>query len=229
MRFIEKTSSPASLETWKTTRKNGDQNCTYGDLSGQPQNDLKAQLLAEQKNLCCYCQQIISNPSSTIEHFLPQSQFKLHEVDYLNLHLACNYSRGLKGEHRYCDVSKENQLVINAILHPDCESFFRFSVNGEILPNDLVFKNFQDFKKNIGKLSNQNQAIVHMIAVLNLNSNDLVTKRKKTIKDLTKVIQSLDTIAKIDSYLTKEMSKENASRFPSLIKHYLILKRNKLN
>ena len=228
MRFIEKTSSPASLETWKTTRKNVGQSCTYGDLSGQPQNDLKAQLLTEQKNLCCYCQQKISNSSSTIEHFLPQSQFKLHEVDYLNLHLACNCSRGLKGEHRYCDVSKGNQLVVNAILHPECESFFRFA-NGEILPNDFTFKNFNEFKKNIAKLSVQNQAIVHMIAVLNLNSNDLVTKRKKTIKDLTKVIQSLDTVAKIDSYLTKEMAKENASRFPSLIKHYLILKRNKLN
>lgn len=229
MRFIEKTSSPASLETWKTTRKATGQSCTYGDLSGQPQTDLKTQLLLEQKNLCCYCQQIISNGSSTIEHFLPQAKFKLHEVDYLNLHLVCTCSRGLKGANRYCDVSKGNDLVVNAILHPDCESFFRFTANGEILPNDYTFKNFSDFKKNLGKLSIQNQAIVHMINVLNLNSIDLVTKRKKTTKDIFKVIDKLDTVVKIDAYLAKEDAKTSSSRFPSLIKYYLITKRSKMN
>lgn len=228
MRFIVKTSSPPTLEQWKIDRKAIGQSCTYGDLSGQPQTDLKTTLLTEQKSLCCYCQQVITNQSSTIEHFLPQAKFKLHEVDYLNLHLVCKCSRGLKANDTYCDVRKGNDLVINAILHPDCESFFRYTKNGEIIPNDSSYSNFEAFEKNLNKLTLKNQSIIHLIKVLNLNSPDLVAKRKKQTNDVLTLVRSLNTKAKVDAYIAKEDAKPKSIRFPSLIKYYLKIHRNKV-
>lgn len=228
MRVIDKTLSPATLDQWKTDRKAIGQSCTYDDLGGQPQQDLKTSLLLEQKSLCCYCQQVISNGSSTIEHFLPQAKFKLHEVEYLNLHLVCVCSRGLKGIKRYCDISKGNFLIVNAILHPDCESFFRYTKTGEILPKDTSFKNFTEFKNNLSKLTLVNQGLVHMLDVLNLNSDDLKTKRIKQTNDILKIIRSLNTRAKVDAYFVKEKAKLKSIRFPSLVKYYLKLHRTKL-
>jgi uncharacterized protein (TIGR02646 family) len=229
MRFIKKISSPPTLEHWKTVRKDAGQSCTYNDLGGQPQTDLKTTLLTEQKSLCCYCQQVITNQSSTIEHFLPQAKFKLHEVEYLNLHLVCKCSRGLKAKDTYCDVRKANDLVINAILHPDCESFFRYSKYGEILPNDLTYPNFKAFNKNLNKLTIQNQAIVHLIKVLNLNSPDLIVKRKKQTNDVLKLIRTLNTRAKVDAYFMKANAKPKSIRFPSLVRYYLEIHRSKVH
>jgi uncharacterized protein (TIGR02646 family) len=230
MRFIEKTSSPASLEAWKTRRNNANQSLNYRELSGVPQLDLKTQLIDEQKHICCYCQQVITKDNSTIEHFLPQSKFKLHEVDYLNLHLVCNHSRGLRGDKKYCDVKKENELIVNTILHPDCEEFFKYSANGEILPNNPNYHNFNNFIKNMSSLSIRDQALVQLIRALNLNAEEIVNRRLKILKDLLKIIdREFDSIQKIDNYFNREKLKVKSSRFPSLVKYYLTLKRHKLN
>jgi uncharacterized protein (TIGR02646 family) len=208
MRFINKTLSPQELEEWKLQRLDAGQSLTYNDLSGNPQSILKTKLLDEQKHLCCYCQQVITLQNSTIEHFLPQALFKRHEVDYLNLHLVCKCSRGLKGIDTYCDVKKANELIVNLILHPLCESFFRYSKDGEMLPNSFEFKNYEDFLKNSNKLNLKNQSILHLIQVLNLNANDLVSKRKKSINDLLSKMNSLfDTKLKIENILIILMEK----------------------
>ncbi len=219
MRFIEKTYSPSSLETWKTARIAAYQDLIYDDLDAQPQSDLKDLLITEQSGLCCYCQQVITKSNSTIEHFLPQSKYKKHETEYLNLHLACNYSRGkgIRKDDKYCDVSKGNDLIINAILHPDCETFFRYTKNGEILPNVFTFKNLKEFNRNIGKLNLKNQAILQLINVLNLNTTDLINKRTKTYNDTLKAIKRMSDVKK-RAYLNKEKVKQKQSRFPSLIK-----------
>jgi len=220
MRFIEKTYSPTSLDNWKTGRIAANQGLIYDELAAQPQSDLKDLLISEQKGLCCYCQQVITNNNSTIEHFLPQSKYKKHETEYLNLHLACKYSRGkgIKKEDKYCDVKKGNDLIINAILHPECETFFRYTKNGEILPNDFIFKNYKEFNKNVEKLNLKNQAILHLINVLNLNSIDLINKRKKTYNDTLKAMRKMSNAKKI-AFLNKENAKQKLSRFPSLIKN----------
>lgn len=229
MRFIEKTYSPASLETWKGERISANQSLSYKDLDTQPQSDLKDLLILEQKGLCCYCQQVITKANSTIEHFLPQSKFKKHETEYLNLHLACNYSRGkgIKKENKYCDDKKGDDLIINVLLHSKCESFFRYTKNGEILPNDFAFKNLVEFNKNIEKLSLNNQAILHLINVLNLNTTDLITKRKKTINDMFKVFKKMTDVKK-KGYLVKEEAKSKSSRFPSVVKYFIEMELKRL-
>ncbi|CAA0159493.1 conserved hypothetical protein [Tenacibaculum maritimum] len=227
MRFIEKEiEAPSFLIHWINEFKKSDLNPTFKDLKGQEKKDFRTILFNEQKQICCYCEQEITNDhKSVLEHFLPQSQFKRHELDYYNLHLSCTH------DNQYCDTSKANDLIVNVLLHPECESFFKYNTYGEILPNTHEYANFKDFLENKKqkKLRNKHLAIIHLISVLKLNSESLKNERKKTYNDLLKAKTTLfDTKKKIEDYINKEKLKNKSIRFPSLIFYFLNFWKGKL-
>ena len=217
MRFIDKTISPVELTEWIRVQTEAKIEVNFGVFQNPEKKALKQYLLDEQKYICCYCEQEVKLDSTiVVEHFLPQSRFKKHELDYYNLHIACTHS------NKHCDTVKGDELIVNLLLHPNCAFYFKYSPTGEILPNTHEFKNFAEFKANISNLKFRFQAVVHLISVLDLNNLQLIEERKKTINDLMSVKDTqFDTLAKIEDYLDRETAKTKSSRFPSLIEYLL--------
>lgn len=226
MRFINKNKIPPQiLKDLKARLLEEGRAFRFEELRNPDKNNFREILIAEQKHLCCYCEQEVENNplKVVIEHFLPQSKFAHHELDYYNLHLACSQS------NLHCDTVKKDELIINLLLHPSCESFFKYSLTGEILPNTHEYKNFDDFKNNLHKLSLRFQSVVNLISILELNKPELVRERKKTIDDLALLKDHLfNTVEKIDTYINTERAKDKRTRFPSLIEFYLNLLKEKI-
>ncbi len=227
MRFIKKSPSPPDfLLKWISEFKESGSAPKYGDLDSSVKNNLRTILFKEQREICCYCEQEITNDrKSVIEHFLPQSKFANHQLDYYNIHLSCTQ------DNKFCDTIKRNELIVNVLLHPECSSFFKYNFEGEILPNSSYYKNFEDFLKNEKKynLRNIDLAVIHLILVLNLNDKYLVNERKKTISDLLSLKkEKLNTKQKIEDYIDKELSKAKSTRFPSLIFYFLNFWKSKI-
>ncbi len=226
MRFIRKNQiEPQLLTNLKQRLIAEGKKFSFKELINPDKNNFREILIAEQKYLCCYCEQEIENHSLRVvlEHFLPQSKFKVQELDYFNLHLSCTHS------NKHCDTVKSDELIVNLLLHPDCASFFKYMPTGEILPNTHEYRSFSDFKANIASLQIRFQAVVHLITVLDLNNLQLVSERKKTFDDLIRVKDTqFDTLDKIEDYLEKENAKANSSRFPSLVEYLLNKQKTKV-
>ena len=108
MIYIDKpsTDEPNSLKQFIEEQNKAGIHPAYNDLHQNVKNDLRIALVRAQGWLCCYCMNRITPDNSTIEHFLPQSQFKEEEVRYSNLFLACRYSRGKAKKEQHCDDKK---------------------------------------------------------------------------------------------------------------------------
>jgi len=217
MRFIKKTIPPTELTTWINIQKAAAISPNYGIFQNPEKRALKEYLIAEQKHICCYCEQEIKIDNKVvIEHQLPQSKFKHHELDYYNMHLSCTH------DNKHCDTQKKDELIVNLLLHPECSKFFKYSPTGEILPNTHEYKNFEEFKENTNLLQFRFQSVVHLISVLELNSNQLVNERKKTFNDIISNKDALfNTKAKIEAYLVMQNAKKISIRFPSLVRYVL--------
>lgn len=155
MRRIIKNSSPTSFENWKQqfpTR-------TFSDLrlSMDVKRDLKQSLFDEQYGLCGYCCAAITLRTSHIEHIVPQCS-GTRQLDYQNLICSCN---GYQVNRNTCGHKKDNVSIAVSPLDPNCESRFKYTSSGKILP------------------ANQNDTDAqNTIDTLNLNSYELVTARK---------------------------------------------------
>lgn len=215
MIFINKTEeTPQSLLNFISTQKANNEPLTYENLKRDKNiKSFDDTLFEEQKGLCCYCMQLLSEHSykRTREHFLPQSYFKLDEVNYYNLYLSCSdKDRDLTNNHSkatntgHCDHSgkaKGDRLISKYIAHPNCESFFHYSFKGEILPRKINFVEWRNWtqKINLGytlELFERNPETAEILAViyiLNLNERELVLKRKGIIDTILKKLPTLTT------------------------------------
>ena len=84
MIYIQKDKDPDEILSWKKKFKNKNKRkpC-YEDIKSKPEKQqLKEALLHEQKYLCCYCCNRISDDSSHIEHFVPQSKDSGFSIEY---------------------------------------------------------------------------------------------------------------------------------------------------
>lgn len=161
MVFINKESSPASLENYKLTHPNN----TYSNLKREPEirNDIYNSLIVEQFGLCAYCMCRIFNRSKDdrniqIEHFLPQSDNtpvssssltlgEIKSLDYSNMLGVCdggkkfNSENALKGiDNLTCDSHRKNYLLT---INPLEKKYFfprkiEYNGNGEIFSTDSV-------------------------------------------------------------------------------------------
>ena len=151
MKQVTKGASPAEFEDWKTSGT-AEWQPTYGDLQRPQKQVLHHALLAEQGWVCCYCGGAVTETDSHIEHFRPQKDFDVLQLDYDNLHASCmgtsrhvlldredggERKRARKRLPTFCGDAKRDDFdeALNiSPLDPNCESRFIYSPAGMILP-----------------------------------------------------------------------------------------------
>lgn len=132
MRRIHKSSEPDKFTKWKQANPTA----TFDDLGNKNNYTLKqfvkAALLAEQKYICCYCENRIDAQTSHIEHLLPQSSYPQKQLDYLNLLASCEAD----GKKAHCGHKKDRQRVpITPLDTNEPNQHFVFAADGNIYPN----------------------------------------------------------------------------------------------
>lgn len=146
MKYIQKTTcEPSLFIAWKidhaTTINTLNNNATvlwdyFGKNHGGVKIDLKEQLCQDQGFICCYCMQRICNDDQTvIEHLEAKSNDPLNlTFDFSNLLASCHgEARTPKPKVMHCDGSKGPDSIAIHPLMPDCETFFKFTSEGEII------------------------------------------------------------------------------------------------
>lgn len=150
-------------------------------------------LRAEQKNICCYCQRRIDHfqgdneSGSHNEHFEPEGGPNARidlQLSYENIYACCNKSKGLKKNLQHCGEYKGSEVIQRNFLQMrKCSDYFKYNVNGEILPQ-CPMNNFNDVCNNRGALTSIQSEALQMIEVLNLNVDSLKEFRRKVVDDI---------------------------------------------
>lgn len=227
MLYIAKTKPPRSLLKFIALQKSVGLHPSYKDLRKPYINELDTLLYEQQKGLCCYCMQILPTDTNkrTREHFLPESKFKQDEVNYYNLYLACTEKDGTNAGH--CDKTKGDILISKYIGHPNCEDFFKYNENGEVLPKKMGYEEWEKFKNSnkvdIFETNPETAEILATIAILNLNDKTLKEKREGFIKNFKGILSSItneqDCVRLIGKY--KTFTHQNPKTFAGVALYFL--------
>lgn len=141
MKHIVKKEEPKAFTDWKVGRI-GNTAKTYKGLNRNHniKDVLRDSLLEEQGYICCYCEKELKKNQHHIEHFRPKdsNKFPQLQLDYENLFCSCQVNLD-KGEPLQCGNSKGNffdERFLISPLDPDCESRFKYTSDGQILPVD---------------------------------------------------------------------------------------------
>lgn len=133
MRTIQKGPEPNSLLEY---RKKADAH--YDGY--QDKQDVREQLVAEQRGLCCYCQsRIRATPEGMkIEHWQCQADHPGRQLDYSNLLGACLGGHGRPEREQHCDTRKGNSGLCFSVCDPahPIERHIRFLGDGKISADD---------------------------------------------------------------------------------------------
>jgi uncharacterized protein (TIGR02646 family) len=183
MRLIHKSPEPNEFKRWKQANPTA----TFDNLGNVSNRTLKqavkASLLAEQKYICCYCENRIDAQTSHIEHLHPQTNYPQKQLDYSNLLASCEAG----GKKTHCGHKKDRQLLPITPLDPiEPSQHFIFAADGNIYPRH----------KN-------NNAADTTIKILGLDAKRLVTMRSTVISTIIALLinspeerqQTLDTVS----------------------------------
>lgn len=128
MRAIRKAQAPASLVQYRHTA-----GATYEGY--RETDDLRRQLAAEQRGLCCYCLGRIRPTAGEmkIEHWHSQSAHPAEQLDYGNLLGACLGGEG-RSYAQHCDTRKGKRDISRNPAEPahHAEDFVRYLGDGSI-------------------------------------------------------------------------------------------------
>lgn len=134
MKYIQKENEPEEFTDWKEAQRAIGVNCDYKSLQNPEKRSLHTALVREQGYLCCYCCQRIARETSHIEHLEPQSETETERsIDYSNLLASCGRDPNWPP---HCGNQKGNNFIPIYPLMENCEAFFKYSGDGEILPTD---------------------------------------------------------------------------------------------
>ena len=173
MRAITKLPEPPSLAQHRAT--------AHADYDNFKDKDtLRARLVAEQRGLCCFCGGRIraSQGRMKIAHWLPQTPFPEHQLDYGNLLGACLGNEGQPLEEQHCDSHQGNNRLSRNPANPDhrIEDFIQFLPDGTITSQDPVLAWELGQRRPDGEFEE---------GVLDLNLSFLRTNRKSSLKAFT--------------------------------------------
>jgi uncharacterized protein (TIGR02646 family) len=103
VRAIVKAAEPTSLTEHRLTPHSG-----YANYAAK--DDLRANLVAEQRGLCCYCMGRIrvGHSSMKIEHWRCQANYPVEQLNYRNLLGGCTGGKGQPTDQQHCDTRKGN-------------------------------------------------------------------------------------------------------------------------
>ena len=126
--------------------------------------------LAEaQRGLCVYCGRKLDLSSAGgafhVEHFRPQSVYPHLDTYFSNLFLSCGHETKEGNRSKTCGTAKDDWFDEVAHIEPEypaCTNRFRFSLTGEIKPEN-----------------NGDKAAEKMILTLNLNHPELKREREE--------------------------------------------------
>ena len=213
MKKITKGKEPISLTAYRSSISSADiqKETIYEDYKENA--ILRKQLLEEQGYVCCYCMSRISERTSKIEHFLPQSLFRAKQIEYSNLFVACKGGEGTR-EH-YCDTKKDNQCLNNIDLFSDMEKKVKYFKNGKV-------SSLESSETNMSSLTQD------MNNILNLNSPVLVQNRKQTYEDFKNNINGKWNKSNLQKMIVGYKNKQNGKYAPySEMMVYLLSKKIK--
>lgn len=131
MIYIEKQKEPEWLREFKRKNPGADYD---SDNFTEHRQELKRELLREQKYLCAYCCCKIDMEKSHNEHIEPRhpkNGVSNKSLDYQNLVASCY---GFQGE-KTCGFKKENEYDEEQFVSPldiECEDRFKYYPNGTI-------------------------------------------------------------------------------------------------
>lgn len=167
MKHIIKQEEPKSFTEWKN-KANNEWKPTYYNIDKQERIDLFDSLMKEQGYICCYCERELKEGDSHIEHFKPKDKNKFPELEleYNNLFCSCQVNLK-KGEPLHCGNSKGNWFDDNLLISPldqNCESKFRYTHDGQILPVDnddeAAKKTIEKLQLNLNKLKGLRKGVI---------------------------------------------------------------------
>lgn len=187
-------------------------------------------LRKEQKGICCYCQQKIDHyqePNlcgSHNEHLHPENGPYAREdlqLDYENIYACCNYSKGFERRLQHCGEHKTYQVINRNFLNGhDCSHYFKYNSNGEILPQ-CPMESYKEICENVDRLTDTQKDALQIIAVLNLNVQSLVNRRKGIIDEVFKFVQTVTPEQISHKILTISSEQEQYLEFVDMILFYL--------
>lgn len=174
MRAITKLPEPPSLAQHRANAHTNYDN--YAD-----KDTLRAQLVVEQRGLCCFCGgRIVANAGRMkIAHWLPQTPYPAHQLDYWNLLGACLGNEGQKRNKQHCDTHQGNTRLSRNPADPDhrIEDFIQFLPDGTITSHNPTLAEELGQRKADGEFEE---------GVLNLNLSFLRTNRRNALAAFTK-------------------------------------------
>jgi uncharacterized protein (TIGR02646 family) len=140
MKYIRKSNEPEEFTNWKNL-ENDDWKPSWDDNFQVPEKPIVHEaLLKEQGYICCYCGMRIDRKSSHIEHLKPRTAYPNLALDYTNLIASCQgESEQPPPQPVHCGHKKRYWYDKNLMVSPldaSCETFFRYSGFGEILPTN---------------------------------------------------------------------------------------------
>jgi uncharacterized protein (TIGR02646 family) len=186
MKFIPKTPEPPEFTAWKQFIT-PDWQPNWEDFRKPEKPIVHQALIDEQGHICCYCGQRITQTNSHIEHFKPRTHFPELKLSYENFLASCpGYPEKetptpnqTQPKQEFCGQYKGDWYDANFTVSPlqeDCASYFRYEINGNILPT-------QDASKTA--------AATATIDKLGLNHKKLILQREEAIAG---IIQGLETL-----------------------------------
>jgi len=191
---IKKQTAPHSFR--KAKRNNSD--LTYKEFSEDEQYkdsflELRKSLLKEQGYVCCYCQSKLTEvqnengiPLMKTEHFIPKRGREADaslQMEYSNLLGSCRGNSDKKGKKfkNHCDSSK-GQKRLKVLSNPaafrqvNYNQFLRYKERGRLGYVEVIVPN------------DENEDIKSDIQLLNLNEQNLKTRRYAVWKGIWNVV-----------------------------------------
>ena len=185
---VEK-SEPVFFNKAKRKIKNPNESSAWAnDNIKNIRRNLAIEILEEQNNLCIYCEKLVeSYPKYChIDHFKKRDFFPKQTLNYDNLVISCN-NENRCAKYKDKNISKEDyEKIINPVIE-NPENFLEYTMCGELeAKSDL-----NDYDKEKAEFT---------IKILNLNERSLVEERKNVIKQLSCIINEIETIEQLSEY-----------------------------
>ena len=175
MRFINKQHTPPA--NWPTF---------FNGVTQYAANSNARRILeTEQNNLCAYCQRNLGQSSSTIEHFIPNSQNSNFSTSYFNLIAACSrQANDHAGGIGHCNEFRGTAILPPFIFYANCKTTIN-SLNPYFKANEDGTIQARKHEGRVRPLTAETtKAAEAFIEHLNLKDNRLIKDRRDAITSL---------------------------------------------
>jgi len=197
LKKIIKHSSPKGFEEWKRFRNP----TNWNQLDGNPvpeinrndnfkyysKHELRAKLLLETNNLCCYCECKIENSPllSKVEHVQPKQGIQNQHLlfDYSNLLISCNGGeRDPKPKEIHCDAHKNDSVIPLTPFDDRVESEIGYKINGAVVGfSEDAIETIKILNLDVSKLRNSRRNKISGFIFEDENEIELISAKEAEI------------------------------------------------